>query len=439
MAPNDKHADISDKMYLCRSVICRALCQISVRRNRLKSRRCKSYTCLVVMAKRPGSRSQGEEDSREVKRPRAELPYDIESCCAEIPSEQPELCTVCPLQERQLRSLTWMLRREDRTVLTGDVQRECGGVLLDVSHSDAMGTAIGLISKDPESLPVVIGPTADGRVSCGASLILCPSERMEEWVQEFQKRMTSAVTIVQTPRRINTSPKLRVQGSGPRKILVIYKARMLEHLKIKDFLQYHAVIVPYTLWAQHEVLHEKLIYQGLVSRVLCQHNQAMEKKSDVKLRQMLDYLQSMQNWTDLMDESLPLLEMFNWKRIIFDECTEAGKATYVMRSSLRQLRAQHRWGLSRDGAAVADHTLAANIAVLLGYTQLPESPTLAALKAASALAQVATSNYGWQTTWQKQRANDEVSRESTANAVRDFISHCVRHHHSMEPALVSTA
>jgi len=75
-----------------------------------------------------------------------------------------------------------------------------------------------------------------------------------------------------------------------------------------------------------------------------------------------------------------------------------------------------------------------NIAILFGYTQLPDTPTLAALKAASPLAQMATSTYGWHTTWQKQRADDEVSRESTGSAVRDFNSHCVRHHHSMGPA-----
>ena len=395
--------------------------------------------CVVAMAKRSGSHSQGEEDNRKVKRPRPELPYDIESCSAEIPSEQPVLCNACPLQERQLRSLTWMLRQEHRTAGTDDIQRECGGVVVDAADPGAMGTSIGLISRDPGSLPVMSGPTSEGRVPCGASLILCPSGRMDEWVHEFEKRMTSAVTIVRTPRRIDAAPKLRVQGSGSRKILVIYRARMLEHLKIKDFLQYHAVVAPYTFWSQHGVLHEKSIYQRLVSRFLFNHNQAMEKKSDLKLHQMLNYLRSMPNWTDLLDETVPLLEMFHWKRIIFDECTEAGKATYVMRSSLRKLRAQHRWGLSRDGAAVANHRLAANIAVLLGYTQLPESPTLAALKAAAPLAQMATSNYGWQTTWQKQRANDEVSRESTGSAVRDFISHCVRRHHSMGSAFVSTA
>eukprot|EP00928_Gymnodinium_smaydae_P098761 TRINITY_DN9251_c0_g1_i1.p1 TRINITY_DN9251_c0_g1~~TRINITY_DN9251_c0_g1_i1.p1 ORF type:complete len:1925 (+),score=388.99 TRINITY_DN9251_c0_g1_i1:49-5823(+) len=319
--------------------------------------------------------------------------------CADMSSASPPNGFRLPLFPAQLKTLSWMLTREEtaleylsrevlrRTCLETDVDVELrverqwqstrGGILADSVGYGKTACLIALIQEGLRKPLVDVVPAEERRslasrfVLTNATLVVTPPNLFEQWLGEFQKFLEPGV--------FNTV-----------RIVEIPHIQRLKSLTVEDIANADVVIVPYRFFfsptyerhLDEAIQREEEENTSKGSRI---QTSRFEAKRYTLLRKLTAKLlkgstaaasgedaagtaadERRTTFCDqelpatVLDSTAPVLESFHWRRVVFDEFHEVlnirqGRPYHA----LRQLFAKFHWGLTAtpclsDARAVSD-------------------------------------------------------------------------------------
>eukprot|EP00930_Biecheleria_cincta_P032620 TRINITY_DN22621_c0_g1_i1.p1 TRINITY_DN22621_c0_g1~~TRINITY_DN22621_c0_g1_i1.p1 ORF type:complete len:1349 (+),score=265.47 TRINITY_DN22621_c0_g1_i1:55-4101(+) len=217
-----------------------------------------------------------------------------------------------------------------------------GGILADKIGYGKTATTIALIDRGlGRPLPEI--PYVDqGRfIPAKGTLVIVPSNLFEQWLNEIGKFIWNKP--LRQSMRAGWSPK-----SFPMKILAMSNVSPLSKAKAHEVAEADVVICSYRL---------------LYSQIYCQRRDELSRGpcttasslSDLskQTKLLLEGLASMRSGrksevqvTDWQALEFPVLEMFYWRRVVFDEFHELESFESLQQNSLQFLRSHFRWGLT---------------------------------------------------------------------------------------------
>lgn len=319
----------------------------------------------------------------ELARRRQQGPFRLlsnaaDACCRQPPHFEHQL------RPEQLRSLRWMIGREEESLplvldyrcfwrRTGDNEAvtksaalewclDCrltatfnlkGGILADEIGYGKTALAIGLVDMRHPCQPPPLPKTEDGFFfSSGATLVCVPSHLHQQWVDEFDKFTGNRYRIL----RLRTGADMRkatVQDLVEADVVIcnyqllrgpLYEKRRQEFAQLArpdDKDKDDALAAYRSLFGGREHAVEDLSFEDLrlgTFKFLKDPERSAWRKS----------LQTgpaggVPAWKRLC---FPVLEQFFWRRVIFDEFHELEALQPAQRASLQFLRAHYRWGLT---------------------------------------------------------------------------------------------
>lgn len=309
------------------------------------------------------------------------LPFALLDNSEDPPSPQPPHFCNHLLRPEQLRSLGWMLNREGRAEGGGgtalfeadwrfyqqlpgfkDAKQQpidtailelrasaryetLGGILADSIGYGKTATTIGLIDSTlGEDEPEVPALDQGKFIPSKATLIIAPSNLFDQWLSEFGKFCCGG-TDLKTCLRTGgwTSSE-----SCPLKILAIPNVTNLTKTTAVDIANADVVLCTYRLL--YSAVYEK-------RRKDISGSEAAEKTT---LRSIMTATSALLKGeanircskfprppVKSVDEMYyPILEMFYWKRIVYDEFHELESFDNAQQNILQHMRAVYRWGLT---------------------------------------------------------------------------------------------
>ena len=213
-----------------------------------------------------------------------------------------------------------------------------GGILADKIGYGKTATTIALIDRTlREPLPPVPPLDRGHFIPAKGTLIIVPSNLFEQWLNEISK-------FVWDGRPLRQHMTTGWSGKDcPIKIFAMHNVSPLGKAKASEVADADVVICSYRLLYSQIYLKRR--------QEICNHNTLGTLRTRVSglmhgTRSMVSGRNSttaVNNWKDL---EFPVLEMFYWKRIVFDEFHELESFESTQQNSLQFLRGHFRWGLT---------------------------------------------------------------------------------------------
>ncbi|CAE7765005.1 mus-41 [Symbiodinium sp. CCMP2592] len=213
-----------------------------------------------------------------------------------------------------------------------------GGILADKIGYGKTATSIALIDRQLRA-PVPPVPSVDeGRfLPAQGTLIIVPSNLFEQWINEISKFVWDGRPLRQQMRS-GWSPR-----ECPLKIFAMSNVAPLSRCKACDISSADVVICSYRLLYSQIYLKRREELSGNSSLWNLPNQVRGLLQGRVPLRSGRKGNEMVWKWQDL---EFPVLEMFYWKRIIFDEFHELESFESTQQNSLQFLRSHFRWGLT---------------------------------------------------------------------------------------------
>ncbi|CAE7207581.1 Ttf2, partial [Symbiodinium pilosum] len=213
-----------------------------------------------------------------------------------------------------------------------------GGILADKIGYGKTATTIALIDRQPAKPTPPIPEVDAGRfLPAKGTLIIVPSNLFEQWINEISKFVWDGRPLRQQMKG-GWSPK-----DCPLKIFAMSNVSPLGRCKAGDISTADVVICSYRLLYSQIYLKRR--------EELCSGTSLWNLPNQIRtflagqhgLRSGRKGAEVAQKWQDL---EFPVLEMFYWKRIVFDEFHELESFESAQQNSLQFLRSHFRWGLT---------------------------------------------------------------------------------------------
>jgi len=214
-----------------------------------------------------------------------------------------------------------------------------GGILADKIGYGKTATTIALIDRGLGKPPPAVPEVDRGRfIQAKGTLIILPSNLFEQWITEIAKFVWDGKPL-RRQMKGGWSPR-----GCPMKILAMSNVSPLAKAKASDLAEADVVICSY-----------RLLYSNIYidrCKELCEGSSKLSQLPPVtkallegraNLRSGRKGQNMVSNWEDL---EFPLLEMFYWRRIVFDEFHELESVRDMQQNSLQFLRSHFRWGLT---------------------------------------------------------------------------------------------
>lgn len=226
-----------------------------------------------------------------------------------------------------------------------------GGILADKIGYGKTATTIALIdSALGKPLPPIPEPDRGGFIPAKGTLIIVPSNLMDQWLGEISKFVWDGRPMKKTMVK-GWSPK-----GCPLKIFAMTNVTPLTNCRAVDMADADIVICSYRLLFSN-------IYQsrrGQLSACLRPGGTVSWEDKQRSLRDLVQVTRDLMagkrnvpsgrkgdtmvgNWEELV---FPILEMFFWRRIVFDEFHELESFESRQQNSLQHMRSHYRWGLT---------------------------------------------------------------------------------------------
>ncbi|CAE7233347.1 mus-41 [Symbiodinium sp. CCMP2456] len=229
-----------------------------------------------------------------------------------------------------------------------------GGILADKIGYGKTATSIALIDRQLRAPVPPIPPADEGCfLPAQGTLIIVPSNLFEQWINEISKFVWDGRPL----RRAGSGLAYQSDAGGarqqmksgwsppacPLKIFAMSNVAPLSRCKASDVSSADVVICSYRLLYSQIYLkrREELSGGGSLWKLPNQVRGLLQGR--VPLRSGRKGSEMVWKWQDL---AFPVLEMFYWKRIIFDEFHELESFESTQQNSLQFLRSHFRWGLT---------------------------------------------------------------------------------------------
>ncbi|CAE7384450.1 DNA repair protein rad5 [Symbiodinium microadriaticum] len=211
-----------------------------------------------------------------------------------------------------------------------------GGILADKIGYGKTATSIALIDRQLRA-PVPPVPSVDEGCFLPAqgTLIIVPSNLFEQWINEISKFVWDGRPLRQQMKS-GWSPR-----ECPLKIFAMSNVSPLSRCKASEVSSADVVICSYRLLYSQIYLKRREELCGSLWKLPGQVRGLLQGR--VPLRSGRKGNEMVWKWEDL---AFPVLEMFYWKRIIFDEFHELESFESTQQDSLQFLRSHFRWGLT---------------------------------------------------------------------------------------------
>jgi len=214
-----------------------------------------------------------------------------------------------------------------------------GGILADKIGYGKTATTIALIDsslgRDPPPVPEV---DENRFIPAKGTLIIVPSNLFEQWITEISKFVWDGRAL-RAKMKGGWSPQ-----SCPMKIFAMSNVTPLKNVKAEEIAEADIVICSYRL------LFSKIYVQRREELGGGRNLAALAEKVHDLIRSRAEMPSGgkkggamVDDWKDL---KFPVLEMFYWKRVVFDEFHELESFDSLQQNSLQFMRAHFRWGLT---------------------------------------------------------------------------------------------
>mmetsp|Transcript_21147 Transcript_21147/g.59151 ORF Transcript_21147/g.59151 Transcript_21147/m.59151 type:complete len:1079 (-) Transcript_21147:12-3248(-) len=297
---------------------------------------------------------------------------------ADLPAQQPPHFKRHQLRPEQLRSLAWMLAREgyedgdgkdevvdvanaageqepfvaewrqmhacSRASISVDLRVKAsylvrGGILADRVGFGKTATTIGLIDATQHlPAPEVPPPDCGSFIPAKGTLVIVPSNLLDQWAQEISKFVWDGSRLA----ALNSGWRAgRSKDGCPLKVLVIGTVSPLRLLPAGELAEADVVLCSYRLLFSKIYQDRREDLAGdtsLTSLVL-----ATRKLIEGSFRMSVGDKSKVHTSKTLV---FPMLEMFYWRRVVFDEFHELESFQSAQQSILQHMRAHSRWGLT---------------------------------------------------------------------------------------------
>eukprot|EP00930_Biecheleria_cincta_P046248 TRINITY_DN31898_c0_g1_i1.p1 TRINITY_DN31898_c0_g1~~TRINITY_DN31898_c0_g1_i1.p1 ORF type:complete len:1039 (-),score=190.22 TRINITY_DN31898_c0_g1_i1:177-3293(-) len=295
---------------------------------------------------------------------------------ADAPARQPPHFRRYHLRPEQLRSLAWMLMREgyegdldgkealyrheavgeqepfvaewrqlwtcERSCACVDVRARAsypvrGGILADRVGFGKTATTIGLIDMTQHCpSPPVPPPDAGSFIPAKGTLVIVPSNLLDQWAQEISKFVWDGSRLV----ALNSGWKAGRSKEGcPLKVITIGTVSPLRLITASELAEADIVLCSYRLLFSQ-------IYQDRREDLAAGRSLVQLMQATNRLLQGSLTVGDKNQVHDVKTLKFPMLEMFYWHRVVFDEFHELESFQSAQQSVLQHMRAHSRWGLT---------------------------------------------------------------------------------------------
>lgn len=214
-----------------------------------------------------------------------------------------------------------------------------GGILADKIGYGKTATTIALIDATiARPLPPIPDVDRASFIPARGTLIIVPSNLFDQWLQEIAKFVWQG-----RPLRKNMSKGWSPQGC-PLKIFAMSNVSPLTSVRAEELAQADVVLCSYRLLFSPIYQARLKELSGDVGKLwaLAQATkELLSGKSRFKSGRKGDKVAT--RWQDVQ---FPMLEMFYWHRVVFDEFHELESFESAQQNSLQHLRSHYRWGLT---------------------------------------------------------------------------------------------
>ncbi|CAE8736565.1 unnamed protein product [Polarella glacialis] len=214
-----------------------------------------------------------------------------------------------------------------------------GGILADKIGYGKTATTIALIDRGlGQPLPPVPQVDSGYFIPAKGTLVIVPSNLFDQWLGEISKFVWGGKSL-RSHMKGGWSPP-----GAPMRIFAMSNVLPMSRAKAAEVAEADVVLCSYRLLYSAVYLERR--------KELCSGGSKLADLAEVtqKLLQRKIMLRSgrkgntqVNKWQDL---EFPVLEMFYWRRIVFDEFHELESFDSLAQNSLQHLRSHFRWGLT---------------------------------------------------------------------------------------------
>eukprot|EP00931_Biecheleriopsis_adriatica_P092385 TRINITY_DN66193_c0_g1_i1.p1 TRINITY_DN66193_c0_g1~~TRINITY_DN66193_c0_g1_i1.p1 ORF type:complete len:1171 (+),score=242.51 TRINITY_DN66193_c0_g1_i1:41-3514(+) len=296
------------------------------------------------------------------------------------PTAQPPRFTEYPLRDEQLRSLQWMLQRENdpgefhvdyrffaernkesklKLRFQGKAKATYlvrGGVLADKMGYGKTANVIALMdATHGNSVPAIPSMDQGCFFQSKATLILVPPNLLGQWQREIFKFTEGAGEDLSGNLNQNGGWLRREHNECcPFSILVLPNVYHLKRSTVKAIQKADVVIASYRLlWSQVYLKRRAQFAECFpvtcpLWRIREQTRQLIARDTSTHVAQHVDPPQDeFKAGGDPGTFMFPLLEQFFWRRVVFDEFHELASESFQdKQNSLQHVRSHYRWALT---------------------------------------------------------------------------------------------
>eukprot|EP00929_Paragymnodinium_shiwhaense_P033401 TRINITY_DN18348_c0_g2_i2.p1 TRINITY_DN18348_c0_g2~~TRINITY_DN18348_c0_g2_i2.p1 ORF type:complete len:1291 (+),score=319.95 TRINITY_DN18348_c0_g2_i2:100-3972(+) len=230
---------------------------------------------------------------------------------------------------------------EVRARATYDVR---GGILADKIGYGKTATTIALIDSTlRRPLPAIPEIDRASFIPAKGTLVIVPSNLLDQWLGEFAK-FTWPGNTLRGRMKNGWAP-----ASCPLKIFAMSNVMPLTKVSVQDLAEADVVICSYRLlFSEIYVTRRREIATGTsqgprntLSSLASATKNLIAGRTAIRTGRKGEVY--VNNWKELV---FPVLEMFYWRRVVFDEFHELESFDSLQQNSLQHMRSHYRWGLT---------------------------------------------------------------------------------------------
>jgi len=218
-----------------------------------------------------------------------------------------------------------------------------GGILADKVGYGKTATMIALIDSTLEH-PAPPVPELDrgSFIPSKATLVIVPSNLFEQWLMEISKFVCK--DQASNKMKNGFSPK-----SWPWKVFAMSKVTPLTRVTAAELAEADVVLCSYRLLFSpiYQDRRKEIVFSSRNPRSPDLASLAARTREFMSGREAMSSGRKgekmVATWQEL---EFPVLEMFYWRRVVFDEFHELESFESLQQNSLQHIRASYRWGLT---------------------------------------------------------------------------------------------